>query len=314
MPAPQSDDHVDDVDPTGIRDLLAALPDPGPMPEDLVRRIEARLEVERAHQDARAGGSAGGSSALGDSSPVARADNVFDLAAERSHRRPARTVAVLGAAAAGLLVTTVAVSQLMGVSGDVGSADTAASYPSLGRPQDDSAEGGAGADAADEPMHEDADEEFAAADQGETEAAQDDRAELPDSASSGEDSAGTRSIESDPELGGSRLGVLPDLGPVTVQDLVPTLSAALNDDDVRFDRADLTLEQARSCWSVLAGEHEFDGYVAARAQFVAETGEGQPAVTLLGIDDDGTGQTWVMPTTCADDPQAAPLSGPHPFG
>lgn len=39
-------------DPTGMRDLLGALPDPGPMPEDLVRRITASLAAEQA---ARAG-------------------------------------------------------------------------------------------------------------------------------------------------------------------------------------------------------------------------------------------------------------------
>ncbi|NNM48052.1 hypothetical protein [Knoellia koreensis] len=39
-------------DPTGMRDLLASLPDPGPMPEDLVQRITASLAAEQA---ARAG-------------------------------------------------------------------------------------------------------------------------------------------------------------------------------------------------------------------------------------------------------------------
>jgi len=38
-------------DPTGMRDLLASLPDPGPMPEDLVARITAALaEESRAAQ------------------------------------------------------------------------------------------------------------------------------------------------------------------------------------------------------------------------------------------------------------------------
>ena len=38
-------------DPTGMRDLLASLPDPGPMPEDLVARIMAALaEESRAAQ------------------------------------------------------------------------------------------------------------------------------------------------------------------------------------------------------------------------------------------------------------------------
>ena len=35
----------DDLDPTGVRALLAALPDPGPMPEQLAARIQAALHT-----------------------------------------------------------------------------------------------------------------------------------------------------------------------------------------------------------------------------------------------------------------------------
>lgn len=35
--------HDDDTDPTGMRALLRRLPDPGPMPDDLVQRIHASL-------------------------------------------------------------------------------------------------------------------------------------------------------------------------------------------------------------------------------------------------------------------------------
>ena len=46
------DDTLDtrsiDEDPTGMRALLRSLPDPGPMPEDLVARIKASLEHEGA--------------------------------------------------------------------------------------------------------------------------------------------------------------------------------------------------------------------------------------------------------------------------
>lgn len=35
--------HDDDTDPTGMRALLRGLPDPGPMPDDLVHRIQASL-------------------------------------------------------------------------------------------------------------------------------------------------------------------------------------------------------------------------------------------------------------------------------
>jgi hypothetical protein len=43
----------DDLDPTGIRALLGAMPDPGPMPADLVQRIQASIAAEQA---ARAAG------------------------------------------------------------------------------------------------------------------------------------------------------------------------------------------------------------------------------------------------------------------
>ena len=44
-------------DPTGMRALLSSLPDPGPMPEDLVARITAALAHE-AGADAGATASA----------------------------------------------------------------------------------------------------------------------------------------------------------------------------------------------------------------------------------------------------------------
>lgn len=46
--SPDDRDPTDDVDPTGIRDLLRALPDPGPMPEGLVARISASIAQEHA--------------------------------------------------------------------------------------------------------------------------------------------------------------------------------------------------------------------------------------------------------------------------
>ena len=46
--------HDAEHDPTGIRALLSALPDPGPMPPDLVARISASIAQEQA---ARQGGS-----------------------------------------------------------------------------------------------------------------------------------------------------------------------------------------------------------------------------------------------------------------
>lgn len=44
----QGGSSQDEPDPTGIRDLLSSLPDPGPMPPDLTSRIEAALRQEAA--------------------------------------------------------------------------------------------------------------------------------------------------------------------------------------------------------------------------------------------------------------------------
>lgn len=51
-----------DHDPTGIRDLLASLPDPGPMPDVVARRIEASLAQEAASHRTVSGPEAVGSS------------------------------------------------------------------------------------------------------------------------------------------------------------------------------------------------------------------------------------------------------------
>lgn len=48
MSHPHDDDAPVEHDPTGMRALLAGLPDPGPMPEDLVERITAALAAEAA--------------------------------------------------------------------------------------------------------------------------------------------------------------------------------------------------------------------------------------------------------------------------
>lgn len=46
-PGPRDPDDLE-PDPTGIHALLSSLPDPGPMPPDLVDRITASIEAERA--------------------------------------------------------------------------------------------------------------------------------------------------------------------------------------------------------------------------------------------------------------------------
>lgn len=281
----------DDTDPTGIRDLLAALPDPGPMPEDLVARIQARLDVEQAHRASTVPAASGAT--------VARvADGVVDLAAERGRRRPARTVAVLGAAAAGLLVTSVALAQLVDGDGLVG-ADTAAVYPSLTRAGDDSA--GAAQDGGDEAQSlSGAGDDSATGDSGGV-------AEDGDAASG--DPLGAVLSAPDEDLGG-RLAVLPGLGGITEAELVPALLASLSSDLHSYGAEDLTLEEAKSCWEALEGPRGFTDYVATRAD-LGSAASSSPVVAVVGLTADGTGELWALPESCTDGAQVEPVSGPH---
>lgn len=128
---PDSDLPDDELDPTGVRDMLANLPDPGPMPADLVARISQSLLLEQERRAEPAGEAVS-------ASPIS-------LDAERQRRRPGRTVLWLGGAAAVAMVATVSVNQLFDDGSDSGVSAQA--------PARDASEAGgdAGAPAADAP-------------------------------------------------------------------------------------------------------------------------------------------------------------------
>jgi hypothetical protein len=85
-----------DDDPTGVRALLSSLPEPDPMPEHLVERINASLAAEQSHRAAR----------------TSRSSVTPLLTTGR--RRPARLLfAIAGTAAAVVLVATVASNMFM---------------------------------------------------------------------------------------------------------------------------------------------------------------------------------------------------------
>lgn len=134
MNSSERDDQSPEVDPTGVRALLSALPDPGPMPQDLVDRITASLQAEQLLRTPHTDGDAADA-------------GVISLTAERHRRRPGRTLSLLAGAAAVAVAATVASSQLFGGLGD--------SMPSLlGSSMSDDATG----EAADAPATDDADE------------------------------------------------------------------------------------------------------------------------------------------------------------
>lgn len=305
------DHDRDEVDPTGIRDLLAGLPDPGPMPEHLVRRIEARLEVEQAARHQSSPHSLG-----------RQADRVVDLATERSRRRPGRTLAWVGAAAAGLVVTAAVVPQLVDGMGS-GDAGTAAYYPTRGE-ADTMSDAGAMADV-DSEAADDAgggDEDGGDEDGGELDEPQSLSSTGQDLEAEGdsadEEAADTAGDPTSPALPlvplDGELVVLPELGLLDRDDLTELLLRAMDEQDATPTPAPvpsglLTEGEATSCWRDLAGTHSFDRYAAARAQVVLPDGQrqGDPVVALLGLDADGSARSWVMPEDCIVDPDVKPI-------
>lgn len=276
----------DEVDPTGVRALLQGLSDPGPMPADLVRRIEARLEVEQEHR--RSALSQGATRGRGHS------DDVIDLAAERSRRRPGRTLALLGAAAAGLVVTTVALNQV-GIPGGT-DAGTAAYAPSAGDQQpaastdaasDDAAQG----DSAAEGEFDEAREESAAG-------GADDGAALTAAADSGAALPASSALLD--------VVVLPPVGAVD-DDIAARMLAAHASNEAAAD-PEITVAQAKSCWSIPATEGSWSSYYASTGSL-----DGFTVVVLLGQDGPREGRVWVLPSACTEDSTVRPVAQ-HPVG
>ena len=251
----------EEVDPTGIRDLLRGLPDPGPMPEDLVHRISARLTDEQALRE--------------------RPD-VVDLAAERSRRRPGRTVAYLGVAAAGLLVATVAVGELGGggILGGTAARDSAAQVSTRSA----ASEAGDMADAGGAP-------EMAASDDAAGEEGSDEAAD--GSAGAGDDSGGAAADE---ERATEEVDLLTPLGEVTLasfRDAALEAAAADAGVEVRTEQAGLDQEGAAHCWQVGTDRQDWPRRHAAEASL-----DGEPVVVLVGQEGDARGIAVLLPRSC----------------
>ena len=108
--APGDGDH----DPTGVRDLLGSLPDPGPMPGDLVARITASLEAESRARRPDCGL---------DPAPVPHADGHGPIAVvvplHQATRRPSgrRMFGLVASAAAAVTVFGIAMTSFIQSSG-----------------------------------------------------------------------------------------------------------------------------------------------------------------------------------------------------
>jgi hypothetical protein len=126
-------------DPTGMRALLASLPAPGPMPDDLVARISAALAAEEQRGDGieqlwhldddRAGGAAAATPTLDDADAVAPVVPLRRRVGMRHVAVAAAVVGVLGLG--GFLVKSVPgdVAASLTTSGDSGAAADSAAGP-----------------------------------------------------------------------------------------------------------------------------------------------------------------------------------------
>ncbi|HSP61114.1 MAG TPA: hypothetical protein VLO09_08640 [Ornithinimicrobium sp.] len=246
------------------------------MPEDLVRRIEARLAVE-AHAAGRP------------TSRTGAADHLVDLAAERSHRRPARTVALLGVAAAGLLVTTVGLGQVVDgeIFGSRSASDSAALYPTG---TDGRAEGGpAGAAEADGGAAQD---EAAGAGSDDEALAGPAAGGAADAGSSTEESAASALIADDAADIGlpEELVILNTLGVVTRTDYRDRLEQAAAQGADEASR--LSRPAVAGCWAATGSEHRWDSLHAADGEL-----DGDPVVVLMGRSGD-RGEAYLLPWQC----------------
>ncbi|RIK15593.1 MAG: hypothetical protein DCC50_07640 [Acidobacteria bacterium] len=282
---PHRGQATDEDDPTGIRDLLRTLPDPGPMPVDLVERISARLSEEQEHRAERGAGAGG-------SAPV------VDLSEQRSRRRPGRTLAYLGVAAAGLLVATVAVGELAGdgLLGGTAGMDSAAQVSTHSRgaadggSQDDvmAADGGGGQDTA-------------AQEQAET--AADAGADVGDAAAGADAPEDADAADEDTAAGaGTAVELLPPLGEISAGAVREDVLAALERDlGASSDRSTLTPAGAERCWQAGGVERAWPVRQAAEAVYA-----GDPVVVLVGRDGDA-GAAVLVPAACTGGADVEPL-------
>ena len=279
-----------DADPTGMRDLLSSLPEPGPMPDDLADRICASLEREQGLRGAQ--------------QPWDSHARVHDLARERAHRRPQQWILAAAAVLAVGVIGTVVFDQVLDSQGSADSA--AANVPTPQREE-------SGGDSADAQV-----EEGSAADSDEDAFADDvdpDRANAESEAQGGGDDSADSDLGAADSLAQDALeGVGDDVFALGARSLLDVASGQSAEDS-----ADLALALPLDLSDVQPlDEDELDNCIAAAGMQPAErTWVGAPTaisgeeVVIVG----STGpnepqQAWALDQTCPDNADAAVLRGP----
>lgn len=292
--------HPDDPDPTGVRSLLANLPAPGKMPEDLVARIAQSLELEQQRRSANGPhGSAEGSDRTDSVTPLSAgggADDgaVISLDAVRQRRRPGRTVLWLGGAAAVAMVATLSVNQFFEGDSDAG--------VSAQVPAGDSVDAGAGAGMNDQEDALDRESEADAADAGDAPAAE----PLPPGAGDEGTAESAAEDEEDTQDGGEALGAVA-LSVFSAEGTIQLSSTGWDDQVSSWISAEPV--RGSSSWTsrdALDCVTTHDLEVADSGQLLLSDAswDQSPAVLLVSQEADGA-TAWVISTDCTD-----VLSGP----
>lgn len=277
-----------DADPTGMRDVLASLADPAPMPAQLADRICASLAQEQHH---RVQATQWSSSTAGETQHGAV---VHDFAAEKAHRRPQQWIMAAAAVLAVGALGVVVFDQIINDSTD-SSTVAAQAVPK----ESDSGDGGssasqaADAEAADAAPQESADDGSGAGEEAAADAA------VPEP--TGLESLGDTAFA----LGAQALLTAAD-SDLDTDDIVSALSLPDSLNVEVGNLAPLDSAELDNC-AQAAGEMSGQSWLGITA-----TINGQEVVLLGDTDEDASAATtaWALDSSCPQDSSAAVLRGP----
>lgn len=289
-----------DADPTGMRDVLASLSDPAPMPRQLADRICASLAQE--HQ-ARVG-APGWHPTTG---PAVQDAAVHDFAAEKAHRRPQQWIMAAAAVLAVGVIGTVVFDQFINNSPD---SSSVAAQANAGNSESDSAGGDSaesddeGSDAGSEAAPGDQDSQRQDEDSGEAKSeAEADAAAPADDASQ---PTGIASLGDAAFALGAQALLSTTASEVTGDDITDALS--LPDSlDVQVDSvAPLDSTELDNC-AQAAGGSSGESWLG-----LAATINGEEVVVLGDKDAESSAatQAWALDSSCPQNASAAVLKGP----
>ncbi|MGB3827708.1 MAG: hypothetical protein WA962_02945 [Ornithinimicrobium sp.] len=286
----------DDADPTGMREVLSALPDPGPMPPDLTDRICASLEREQGLH--------------GQDRPWPAVAAVPEHGSERTHRRPQQWILAAAAVLAVGVIGTVVFDQVLN---SQSSADQAAAELPSPPGEESNAASTIEDNESQAPIQDDAAaaEAGSAADEGQSAADEADgvpkpqlEADPPPAGDAALTRAALDAVDDDAfaAAAASLLGIASGEAPAERATRAPALSLDLSDVQPLAD------QELKNCVGAT-------GQPLAQGSWVAApTAINGADIVIVGSTDSGEpSQAWAVGQDCPQNPTAAVLKGPVPL-